>query len=119
MEIFSSSDKLENIDFLFQKQELFSDFTNFLKNELIPNSENLKISQEIVNILTDVFEKKMRKNGSEFGFLSEYLEDKGNKKKMDDIFASLRKLIEGMKPKNVDVMKQTFLNLFSNNETKN
>ena len=90
MEIFSTSEKLETIDFLFRKPEVLVDFQNFLTLQIVQNSENLKITQEILNVLNEVFDNKMKKNSIEFGFMTEYLEENENKKKTDEIFKHLK-----------------------------
>ena len=118
MEIFSSSEKLEKIDFLFKKTEVLVDFQSFLSLQSIENPENLKISQDILSVLNDVFDYKIKKNSIEFGFITEFLEEKENKRKTDEIFKNLKEIIKGMKPKNLDLMKKNFLELI-NNETKN
>lgn len=115
MEVFSSSGKLENINFLFQKQEMLGEFTEFLKNEVIQRPENLKVSGEVMGILTEVFENRLKRTGCEFGFFSEYLEQKENRRKIEEIFRNLKTLIQGMKAKNVELMKKNFLALFSGN----
>ena len=115
MEIFSTSEKLNNINFLFQRQEMLSEFTNFLDNEAFSEKNtDFKIKQDIFNILNDVFELKLKKNSIEFGFFNEYIDQIENKKKMQEIFNELKKLIDIMRPKDLNLMKENILKLFKN-----
>lgn len=114
MEIFSTSDKLENISFLFQKPEILAEFTNFLKNESFEKIENVKIDSGLVNVLDEIFEQKMKKNKRENCFFDDYAEEIGKKKKMEEIYENLKNLMSTMKPKNVDLMRQDILKLFKN-----
>lgn len=116
MEIFSTSEKLENIDFLFQKQDILLQFTNFLKNEIIENVFGSPIHKECLEVLEIILSKKMGKQLINQSFFDDYLEEIEKNKKMEEIYNNLKKLISSMRPKNVNLLKKNILNVFENCE---
>lgn len=116
MEIFSTSEKLENIDFLFQKQDILLQFTNFLKNEIIENVSCSQIKKECLEVLESIMSKKMAKQPINQSFFDDYLEEIEKNKKMEEIYDNLKKIVSSLRPKNINLLKKNIMNVFENCE---
>jgi hypothetical protein len=114
LEIFCSSNSIENINFLFPNEESLEKFTNFLNFDIIKDPNNKKIDQALARII----ENYLKNN--EFNEISkknifEFIEETIYNKKIENICFDLKAILKNLKPNNIEIIKNKMLKVFNGN----
>lgn len=113
LEIFCSSNNIENINFLFPTEESLEKFTQFLNFE-IKDPNNKKFDQNLAKTLEIHLKSNECKGGSKRSIF-EFLDESGYRKKIEDICLDLKAILKNLKPNNIELIKNKMMKVFDGN----